>query len=348
MRGIMIALSFVSVAGCNAVDRDRSEMPSKPPGSAIAATELEQRARVSTATQSAFFQSDYAKLEEASRAYRTEKSRTSSGLWNLTLFYAGIQEAIEAQTQGKEIEPAFRALDETVATWVRQYPESPSAHIAYSMVLLEHAWAYRGGGYASTVRPEAWAPFMKHVELARENLEKHKQVAAVDPRWYETMLTVARAQNWERSQFDCLLDEALTREPLFYQTYFLALEYLLPKWHGTTEDIEAFAQDATRRTARYEGKGMYARIYWFASQTQFADNIFGGSLANWSRMRDGFDDVIARYPDAWNVNNYAKFACLAQDKAKTRELLTRIAATPIQEAWSPGLLRACSAWAFKQ
>ena len=67
------------------------------------------------------------------------------------------------------------------------------------------------------------------------------------------MLLIARAGNWDRGEFNALLNEALEREPLFYQTYFGALEYLLPKWHGNIQEIEDFAQDAAERTRKREG-----------------------------------------------------------------------------------------------
>jgi hypothetical protein len=304
-----------------------------------AMTELEERATIPAAVQRAFLMEDFAHLEEVSRSYRAQKSRTSSGLWKLTLFYAGIGSAIEQQTRGIEREGAFLKVKDRINKWTRMYPTSPSAHIALSMASISHGWAHRGGGYASTVKPEAWPLFYEHIAMARQNLERHKAVAATDPRWYELMLIVARAQSWDIGQFDALLNEALDREPLFYQTYFLALEYLLPKWHGGTQQIEAFAQDAARRTSKSEGKGMYARIYWYASQTQFQNDVFTSSQAMWPRMKDGFEDVVARYPDAWNFNNYAKFACLARDWQKARELLDRKDVSIVPEAWTPPSLR---------
>jgi hypothetical protein len=314
-----------------------------------ATTEMEEDATISASTQRAFLQENFSEMNAVSRGYRKEKSRTSSGLWRLTLFYMGIEAAIDAETEGKEREVAFRELERKTTKWAREYPNSPAAHIAYSMVLIDHAWAYRGSGYASTVKPESWAPFRRYIAMARENLETHKSVAAIDPKWYETMLTIARAENWDRSRFDSLLTEGLDREPLFYQTYFLALEYLLPKWHGGTREIEAFARDAVKRTSKWDGRGLYARIYWFASQTQFQNGLFTGSLADWSRMKNGFDDVVAKYPDAWNLNHYAKFACLAHDKVKTRELLKRIESDVVPDAWSPPALREqCADWALRQ
>jgi hypothetical protein len=311
-----------------------------------AATEMEERAAIRSSTRNAFLKEDFSQLEEVSLNYRLTKSRTPSGIWKLTVFHAGILEAIDERARAQEREAAFRELEGMTTRWAERHPNSPSARIAHSSVLISHAWAFRGEGYASTVKPEAWAPFHKYIAMARANLEHHKSVAAVDPRWYQLMLTVAKAEGWARDEFDRLVDEALDREPLFYETYFRALEYLLPQWHGGTREIEDFARNAVQRTSKQEGQGMYARIYWFASQSEFRNRLFRDSKVAWPLMKSGFDDVIAGYPDAWNLNNYAYFACLAGDKLKTRELLERIKADIVSEAWQPRSVRdSCATWA---
>ena len=311
----------------------------------VAASELElkDRAAISDSAEKAFLREDFSQLEDVARSYRAAKSRTASGTWKLTYFYIGILDGIDALIAAKEQEAAFRDVEGRITRWAQQYPDSPSAYIILSSVHISHAWAYRGSGVASTVRPEAWAPYRKYISLARQNLEAHKSVAAADPRWYQTMIMVAMAEGWERDKFDRLLDEAIDREPAYYQTYFQAIDYLMPKWHGEIGEIEEFAQEAVRRTSTQEGRGMYARIYWYASQAHFQNELFTKSFAAWPRMKEGFEDVIARYPDSWNLNNYAKFACLARDKETTRELLKRIQSDPVIEAWDPpSLLQWCS------
>jgi hypothetical protein len=315
---------------------------------ATAATELGQRAAISASVQESFRAGDFDRLESMSRKYRTEKSRTSSGLWNLSLFYAGLDDAMDKETKGLKREAAFNALEEKTRKWAQEFPDSPTGHLAHSLALIKHAWFYRGGGYASSVSPESWAPFKQYIDKSRSHLEKFKTVASVDPRWYETMMIIAKAQSWERSKFDALLNEALRREPLFYQTYFSALEYLLPKWYGNIQEIEDFAQNAVSRTKKQEGLAMYARIYWYASQTQFQNDIINNSLVEWPQMKRGFEDIIGRYPDAWNLNNYARFACLARDKPKTIELLKRIESAVLAEAWTPPYLKQeCAQWAAR-
>lgn len=306
---------------------------------------MQERAVIRSSTRDAFLKEDFSRLEDASRSYRSAKSRTPSGVWKLTVFHAGIIEAVDARVKSQEPEAAFRELAGITTRWAQLHPNSPSAHIAHSWVLISVAWAYRGDGYASTVKPQAWEPFRKYIAMARANLEKHKSVAAVDPRWYQVMLTVAKAEGWSRNEFDRLLDEALDREPLFYETYFRALEYLLPQWHGGTRDIEDFARKAVEKTSKQEGQAMYARIYWFASQSEFGNRLFRDSKVAWPQMKSGFEDVISRYPDPWNLNNYARFACLASDKLKTRELFEQIKSAIVWEAWQPrSVLESCGSW----
>jgi hypothetical protein len=312
----------------------------------VAATELEQRAEIQGAAERSFLSSDFVELERTASAYRQEKARTASGLWKLTVFYAGIDKAMDdfAKEQG-DLE-AYGLLEEKTKEWIAKYPDSSTGYIAHSMVLVRRAWAHRGNDYASNVSEAEWAWFRKYIAAARANLQEHKKIAAGDPKWYEEMLLIARAENWNQAEFHQLLNEAVDREPVFYQTYFSALQYLLPKWHGSLEEIEDFAQYAVGKTKHLEGQGMYARIYWYASQTEFENDIFNKSLADWQQMKAGFEDVIGRYPDAWNLNNYARFACMARDKPKTAELLERIGTSAVIEAWPTQSVKdQCANWA---
>lgn len=300
-------------------------------------------------SHSAFSRSDFSELNRSARVYRTEKSRSASGLWRLTSFYTGIKRAIAAERNGMPgSENEFALVEKKTVQWARAFPDQPAPHIVHASLLMERAWAFRGHDYARKVDVKNWAPFRYYLAMARQYLEANKKVAAVDPQWYVEMLIIAKAQNWNRADFERLLAEALDHEPLFYQTYFMALNYLLPKWHGDIFEIEAFAQSAVKRTSMREGRGLYARIYWYASQAQFNNRLFEESRVDWLRMRDGFEDVIKQFPDSWNLNNYAKFACLAKDKAKVQQLMERIGTDIVADAWDPPSQQVdCMLWATR-
>ena len=152
-----------------------------------------------------------------------------------------------------------------------------------------------------------------------------------------------------RTEFERIIDEGLKKEPLYYQLYFTALEYFAPKWYGSERDIEEFANSAVARTKEQEGLGMYARIYWAASQTQYGEKLFTGSNVVWEKMKRGIDDVLKRYPDQWNINNFALFACLANDRQKAGELFKLIKEPPILDVWkSESNYSRYKLWAYGQ
>ena len=91
---------------------------------------------------------------------------------------------------------------------------------------------------------------------------------------------------------------------------------------------------------------MYARIYWYASQTQYGTRLFTDSLVDWPKMKRGIDDTLSKYPDNWNINNFAKFSCMSGDKVKTAELIKRLDTPPIQYVWgSMNYFLSCKTWA---
>ena len=297
------------------------------------ASEMQDRAAIRAEVAAAFSGEDFARLDAMADEFRRSKSRTSSGLWHLTLFYAGLGDAFDSEGASDE---RWTAVEHRIEQWAKRRPDSPTAHVAYGMALIGHAWFLRDDHAADAVPPEAWASFRRYIGRAHDYLLAHKAEASVDPRWYETMLIVARNQDWDARSFRHLLDEALRAEPGFYQTYFAALDYLRCKCRGDVTVVEALADDAVTATRQTEGTAMYARIYWYASQAQFGNDIFSDSLVAWPKMRASFDDIIKQYPDAWNTNNYARFACLAGDRDKARQLFALIGTSPVAEPGSRG------------
>lgn len=306
------------------------------------AGELEERAEHRQRFSALFMQEKFDQLDRIADEFRTTGSRSSSGLWKLTLFYAGAA-SVEKQEPDEKY---WSDIESKALKWVRLHPESPAPYNVYAGFLIHHGWAYRGEGLASQVNEENWKPFYEKIREAKSYLLKNKQVAGKDPRWYELMLIIARAEGWERSRFDQLVAEAVSKHPYFYQIYFAALDYLVPKWSGSKEDVEAFANFAVEKTKEKESMGMYARVYWYASQTYYSQDLLESDL-DWKKMKRGIDDVLSRYPDQWNINNFAFFACISGDKRKTRELLGRIVAPPIDHAWGNVAFHyydRCKAW----
>jgi hypothetical protein len=269
----------------------------------------------------------YPQLEALAEEYRTNQSRTPSGKWKLDLFYHSLDRSYTS---------CAIQCERMVTHWVNLHPDSPTSHLAYAELILHRAWDYRGHGFASEVPEKNWQPFYDNLKQAREYLEANKAVASQDPQWYADMIQVALGESWTKDRIAPLLEEGMARYPKYDPIYIGAAIYYLPKWHGSAADIEALARKAVEHTQAIEGKSLYARIYWNAFLYQYydGDELFSQSDIVWDDMKAGIDDVLNDFPDQWNVNNFAYFACMAGDNDKALELINRIEGKPNVEIWS--------------
>ena len=56
--------------------------------------------------------------------------------------------------------------------------------------------------------------------------------------------------------------------------------------------------------------------------------------------------MLKAFPDQWNINNFAKFACIARDREKAKELIDQVSGDPIPDAWGDGtIFENCKDWA---
>lgn len=289
-----------------------------------------------------FVENDFAALDGLAIKLRTEKSRTPSGLWNLSVFYSGLKTAmLEGRDENSDAQ--WNAIEKKINQWVATRPLSPVAPIALAIAQSRHAWALRGSGFANTVTRKGWEDFARHLAVARNTLEANKKISSDDPQWYVEMLNVALGLGWEKDQYMALYNEAASKEPLYYETYFAAVERLLPIWGGDIEQIQTFAADAVKRTASTEGQGMYARIYWVVAGRMGTKAFFAKPHQQtiWPQMKAGFDDVVKRYPVDWNRNAYAKFACQTGDVDLFISLVRQFDGEPMEAAWPRGYFQTC-------
>lgn len=310
-----------------------------PPG---LASELEERARIKEQVTQAFFAKDYATLEALGNRYASPTERTASGLWKQTMLFFAFIDLNDYDWRDVKF---WRFAEENALGWIAAHPDSASAHIAYAELQYAHARSYRGNGYASTVPKENWKPYRDYLVKANNYLGDKAGFAARDPRYQDLRLIIANELPVPEAEFAELARAALESNPGYYQLYFTIMNHYLPQWGGNTRLVEGFARAAVDHTRATDGDGLYARIYWSASQFQFGDDLFTRSEANWADMKRGIADVLARYDDDWNRNNFARFACLAGDRELAGELLRKIADRPLPAAWRNRVVyEKCRSW----
>ena len=276
----------------------------------------------------------WTELDARYRQLVDEGTRTPSGIWASGVFMRGIENAYFSSLPTTP--EGWDEVERDIGKWLEVVPASGPARLIMANAIVKRAWHIRGDGYARTVPQQAWAPFHAQLRRARDYLQGQEKVVSRYPEYYYTALVIEKGLNDGHANALRLFDEATTRYPGYYPTYFAMLQYLLPKWHGGPSEIETFARQAVERSRGVEGEGMYARIYWYAAQVNYKDDLFLESYARWDSMKAGFEAVLQRYPDQWNLQNYAHFACMAGDAETTATLFDRIETPVIAEAWKGG------------
>ncbi|MCK5276442.1 MAG: hypothetical protein KAR37_17425 [Alphaproteobacteria bacterium] len=309
------------------------------------ASEADIRDEIHQQGYALFLADRFDELDRLADDYRINERRTGSGVWKLDKLHKAILSTVSCNC-GDEAE--FIAMEKRAKQWIAQNPESTTAHIVYAKALIKRGWWHRGGAFGHEVPEVSWNPFKEYIEKARLYLEERKDWLAEDPRWYVTMLEVATDQGWPKDMFYDMLKEALGRHPDYYAIYYEAIRYLSPKWHGNERLLHDLVRYAVGVTGEEEGTGLYARIYWYAADIEFGRDIIIDKPHVWERMPASMEDVLAHYPDQWNIINFARLACVAGDRDTTVRMIARIDERLVPRPWGSGepSYKQCRDWAM--
>jgi len=268
-------------------------------------------------------------LDNAAAESRKNNLTISDGQPKLAAIYGGVAGCLSAGCNNRLHEADWQQRLQLLTEWRTKYPNSVTAEVAQAKVFLQHAYAIRGQGYANTVKNEAWPLFYKNIEAANLYLQRASTAAKQDPEWYATMLDVGVAQSWPQEKFNEIYLEGKKKAPSYLPLYFTASAYFAPRWHGSVSDLHNFIDDVVVFTQPKLGKTMYARLNW----SLWTDTMFTDGQTDWNQMKAGFERMTTDFPDSWNVNNFAKFACLAQDGETVLKMEKVIGDHPIERAW---------------
>ncbi len=313
-----------------------------------ASTEFGERDRLKQEVRDLFKANDFAGLERLAASYRDGKQRTRSGIWKLTVFYAGFQEV--AAELPRDDSNGWRSLTEQVERWRKAYRDEPTVYVANAIILKAHAWSLRPRRLVLEASTGAPNRFLDTLRMAANGLDRAKNIAATDPHFYVVRADLASALAEAPGPFMDLVSEGLDKAPSYYPLYFSGLDFFAednaPQRPDIARRIEAFANTAARRLHGADGAAIYARLYWHAYSAIYGNDLFRKSQVDWQRMRGGFEAIVSRYPDAWNRNNFAYLACLYGDRDTTRRLLSDASEPLMLTVWKARKFHdGCQRWA---
>lgn len=207
------------------------------------------------------------------------------------------------------------------AAWREAAPNSKLRPAAEARMWFSMAWEARGGGFAPDVAPESMKSFREYVDRAAAILRDSGEAGKASPIWYSVAIGVAGARGEGARVLDGIFAESVRRYPNHVGPYFRRLNYLLPQWGGSWDQVDSFIREAVLRTQARDGTWLYANLY-SALNGAVRDDFFATTRASWPLMRHGFEDGLAR--GLGTLDYYATFACMARDRETTARLLVKL------------------------
>lgn len=274
---------------------------------------------------------DFPSLEkDAIEARRTDAS-ISDGQPLLAAIYGGTAGCLSQGCPNVFSDEQWQQRLKLLEEWQKQFPTSVTAQIALASFDLQYAYVVRGQGIASTVSKDAWPQFRSRLKQSERSLNSLGKRARADAGWYSSMLDVGLAQHWPEGKFNRIFQSSRQKFPIYLQLYETHCAYYSPRWYGSVEQVRTCIADAASATEKQLGDTMYARLNWALA----TNGMFNpGGQADWPRMKAGFERLSADFPDPWNLNTFAVFACWAMDVPALYEVFEKIGPNDLEFVWN--------------
>jgi hypothetical protein len=318
------------------------------------------RAQIQADVTAAWMRSDFETLERMAEQFAAKRAKTLSGKWRLSLYARALAGAFAIEwpkefnstadagcpcpspdpARYAEADARWQVVAAKVDAWSARYPQSPIAINAKALYLIQRAWFYRGSALSQYVHKEAWPVFHSHIAHARELLQSSREVSTRSPLWFENMFSIAAVESWSDEALQALVRDFFAKGQNYPDSYQAVFDHLKPQWGGSFKAMDDFAREAAERTKSEEGAGLYTRLYWNV-YSDYGTEIFRKTRLDWSTMRQGFEDIIARYPESRNLNAFALFSCLARDRASAGRAIQLMGEHVEPDLWQGVSLTLC-------
>lgn len=256
----------------------------------------------------AYHARDFSKLDSLYKQWCTGQDRFPDGLWKLSEYTTALSGLFSIwDAWGKDLQK--------LKAWQQANPNSSAAILAEAEYWWAYAWKARGTGYANTVSKEGWELYRERLNRSKEALSRLNASDLNCPAPYATMISVNFLLGMKEPALREIFSEAVRKFPQYHQIYFSMARTYEPKWGGSIEKYEQFANEAAERTKAFEGMGMYSRVYWlvdYNSGIPFRPETSRTPV--WNKLKAGYEDLIRLYPSSLhNLGKYAGVACRTPD-----------------------------------
>lgn len=249
--------------------------------------------------------------------------------------------------------------------WMKVNAQSMAARIGLAEAHIKTAWAARGSGFSDTVTEKGWNVFYAEIAKARDILVEAESLDEKDPYLYRSLVAVSL---WTKHDAPSLLDrlsatflgtktagsdveryfqQGIALDPLFLPLYESRAYTLLPRWGGSSGELERFAETTTENMPENQSDALYALIARYVITYEDQEDIRSRYKFSWPRVQKGFRDILAVLPDeADMLDKFRYAACVYKDQKIAAEVFEKMETLSKGRKWK-GIDAAYRKWAIE-
>ena len=203
----------------------------------------------------------------------------------------------------------IEALEEVMHDHPGEYPLAV-------IVALTHAdigWAWRGGDWPHEIPERNLQLFEAHFHRAREILSEYDDVIPDAPLLAAARCTLLAGKPLPAVQLADQYEALITLDPVNPRPMRALGHHLLPRWHGSYDQLELEARRITAATSETWGNGAYAWVFMDAL------NVDPGAarIVDIEFFLDGMRDILAHRPGQHFANLLAAYAAVSMSPTRT-------------------------------
>ncbi len=219
--------------------------------------------------------------------------------------------------------------------WLNRNNSSHFASACMGDLHIQYAWHARGSGWGSTVTNEGDRLLRERLLAARDYLEKAYSLDPSDPIVPAMLITVAMGLGSKYEEVEKQFQRAVGADSSEYAAYSSKLNYLMPKWYGSRDQMFLFASKAVKSAPPNSLIPLIMVEAHMEMYRRSDDSSFYFKNAYvWKEMKEVYLTLLKAFPESKRIHNlYAVTAYLAGEPQTAREELKIIGAEWSEEAW---------------
>jgi hypothetical protein len=136
--------------------------------------------------------------------------------------------------------------DSWLNAWLDAAPGDPNAWCVHADAMVLLAWELRSSAWAEDLLPEQVAGFLRVLRQVPAACARATSLAPGLATPWITLMACAQGLGWENGRFHEVWAGVVGRAPQSVAAHRRALQYWLPRWHGSAELAAGFVAEMTR------------------------------------------------------------------------------------------------------